>query len=413
MIDALSAFLAHLYAMPTFWGFVTIPIVAAVVTWAHVWVAMKMVFYPLEFVGIWKPWLGWQGIVPRKAGKMAGIVVDNTLAKLGSLSEIFREMEPERIARHVSEGLIDRMEELVDEIMHDKNRVFWENLPISFKKRVYARVRRQIPQVMDGLVTDLGENIEDLIDLRAMVIRQMENDRAFVVRVFQDVGDREVAFVVNSSFWIGLALGVVQMVLWYFYPSNWGLPVYGAILGYATNWIALTMVFRPLNPVKIGPWRLQGLFLKRQPEIAEKFAELSAQEMVSLKHLVNEMLTGTYADRTRALIRRHISPLLEGGVVRTAIQLAVGPTGYASLKRTIVEKAAALSLQPLANPQFNRDRAKVIASIFSARMKAMSAKEFQDLLRPAFQEDEWIVIVLGGVMGALAGWLQLVLGFTH
>ena len=171
MIDALSAFLAHLYAMPHFWGLVTIPIVAAVVTWAHVWLAMKMVFYPLEFVGVLKPWLGWQGIVPRKAGKMAGIVVDNTLAKLGSLSEIFREMEPERIAQHVSEGLIDRIEEMVDEIMHDKNRVFWENLPISFKRRVYARVRRQIPQAMEGLVIDLGENIEDLIDLRGMVTR--------------------------------------------------------------------------------------------------------------------------------------------------------------------------------------------------------------------------------------------------
>ena len=413
MIDALSAFLAHLYAMPHFWGLVTIPIVAAVVTWAHVWLAMKMVFYPLEFVGVLKPWLGWQGIVPRKAGKMAGIVVDNTLAKLGSLSEIFREMEPERIAQHVSEGLIDRIEEMVDEIMHDKNRVFWENLPISFKRRVYARVRRQIPQAMEGLVIDLGENIEDLIDLRGMVIRQMESDRAFVVRVFLDVGDREVAFVVTSSFWIGLTLGFVQMFLWYFYPSNWGLPIYGAVLGYATNWIALAMVFRPLNPIKIGPWRLQGLFLKRQPEIAEKFAELAAQEMVSLKHLVNEMLTGTDSDRTRALIRRHVSPLLEGGVVRTAIQLAVGPTGYASLKRTIVEKAALLSLQPLSNAQFNRDRGIVISSIFSHRMKAMSAKEFQDLLRPAFQEDEWIVIVMGGVMGFVAGWLQLVLGFTH
>jgi len=173
------------------------------------------------------------------------------------------------------------------------------------------------------------------------------------------------------------------------------------------------MVFRPLNPIKIGPWRMQGLFLKRQPEISEKFAELSTLEMVSLKHLVGEMLSGKYAERTRALIRRHLSPLLEGGVVRTAIQLTVGPTGYAALKRTIVEKAAALSLQPLDNPQFNADRAKVIASIFASRMKAMSSKEFQDLLRPAFQEDEWIVIMMGAVLGAICGWLQLVLGFTH
>ena len=67
MIDLLVEFWNHMRSLPNFWGFVTIPVVAAVVTWAHVWFAMKMVFYPLEFVGIWKPWLGWQGIVPRKA----------------------------------------------------------------------------------------------------------------------------------------------------------------------------------------------------------------------------------------------------------------------------------------------------------------------------------------------------------
>ncbi|HEX6591091.1 MAG TPA: hypothetical protein VF050_03755, partial [Moraxellaceae bacterium] len=200
MIDSLISMWEHLRALPNFWGFVTIPIVAAVVTWAHVWFAMKMVFDPLEFVGIWKPWIGWQGIVPRKAGKMAAIVVDNTLAKLGSLSEIFREMDPDKIARHVSDGLMERIEDMVDEIMNEKNRVFWENLPISFKKRVYARVRRQTPEIMDGLVRDLGENIEDLIDLKAMVVRQMEGDKALVVRVFQEVGDQEINFIVLSSF---------------------------------------------------------------------------------------------------------------------------------------------------------------------------------------------------------------------
>ncbi len=412
-MDSLVAIWQQIRAMPEFWGFVSIPIVAAVVTWAHVWFAMKMVFYPLEFVGFCKPWLGWQGIVPRKAGKMAGIVVDNTLAKLGSLSEIFREMDPERIARHVTDVLVDRIEELVDEIMEEKNRVLWENLPLSLKRRVYARVRRQVPAVMESLVKDLGENVEDLIDLRAMVVRQMENDRAMVVRVFQEVGNKEVDFIVTASFWIGLALGFVQMACWYFWPYDWGLPAYGAALGYATNWIALAMVFRPLNPIKVGPWKIQGLFLKRQNEISDKFAEISAQEMVSLKHLVNEMLTGTYADRTRSLIRRHISPLLDGGVVRTAIQLTVGPAGYASLKRSIIEKATAMTLQPLSNPGFNKDRAKVIAQIFSERMKAMSPEEFQELLRPAFQEDEWIVIFLGAVMGGLAGWIQLVSGFSH
>ena len=41
----------------------------------------------------------------------------------------------------------------------------------------------------------------------------------------------------------------------------------------------------------------------------------------------------------------------------------------------------------------------------------LSSKEFQNLLRPAFQEDEWILIVLGGVTGFIAGTIHLFVAF--
>jgi uncharacterized membrane protein YheB (UPF0754 family) len=49
------------------------PIVSAIVGWFTNVVALKMMFYPIEFVGPKPPLLGWQGIIPRKAAKMAGI----------------------------------------------------------------------------------------------------------------------------------------------------------------------------------------------------------------------------------------------------------------------------------------------------------------------------------------------------
>lgn len=412
MFDGISLLWAKFLAMPNHWGIASIPLVAATVTWAHVWVAMKMVFYPLEFVGVAKPWLGWQGIVPRKAGKMAGIMVDNALAKLGSLTEVFREMEPEAIARHITTAIVDNIEDFIDEIMNERNRVLWENLPVSLKKRVYAQVRKQMPEIMDKMVADMGENIEDLMDLRHMIISHMENDKALVVRMFLEVGRNEVNFVVNSSFVIGFVLGTVQMVAWCFYPVSWSLPLIGAALGYLTNWIAINMVFRPLDPVMVGKWRIQGVFLKRQAEVSEKFAQLATVEMMSIRQIMTEVMTGKRSDRTRALIRRHVSPLLEGGVVRTAMQLTVGPSEYAELKKTVTNKAMIMSLQPVQDPKFNRERAHIIEKIFSDRMKLMSPKEFQDLLRPAFEEDEWIVIVMGAIMGFVAGWAQLILGFN-
>jgi hypothetical protein len=45
------------------------------------------------------------------------------------------------------------------------------------------------------------------------------------------------------------------------------------------------------------------------------------------------------------------------------------------------------------------------------RMRALSSSEFQDLLRPCFQEDEIKLILVGAALGMLAGIGQLILVF--
>ncbi len=405
-----AQFWTELTARPDFWGFVSIPIVAAVVTWVHVWMAMQMVFWPLEFIGI-PPYLGWQGIIPRKARKMAGIVVDKSLVKLGSLDEFFTEMEPEKIAAHMAAAVGSRVEEFTDEIMAERNPVLWENLPSIVKQRVYTRVRKQIPVVMDSLMRQMHGNINDLVDIKSLVIKLLDQDKALMVRMFKEVGENEIRFIINVSFWIGLGFGFLQMIMWYFIPWHAGLPLYASVLGLATNWIALNMVFRPLNPVKIGPWQLHGVFLKRQAQVADHYAMLTTTEMLTVGNIMKEILTGDRAHRTHLLIKKAMSPLIDSVPVRTAAQMTMGPSGYAQLRNTIAAKAAHMSMGPLSEPAFNKERGRVLEKILSERMKALSSAEFQDMLRPAFQEDEWIFLVLGAVTGLLAGTLQLMVGF--
>ncbi len=52
MIDALLQFWQQIQARPDFVPFMCIPLVASIVTWLHVWMALKMVFYPIAFWGI-------------------------------------------------------------------------------------------------------------------------------------------------------------------------------------------------------------------------------------------------------------------------------------------------------------------------------------------------------------------------
>jgi uncharacterized membrane protein YheB (UPF0754 family) len=401
----------QLTSRPDFWGFVSIPFVAAVVTWVHVWFAMKMVFYPLEFRGLAAPWLGWQGIVPRKSGKMAGIVVDNTMSKVASLAEIFHEMEPALIARQIASGLAARVEEFMEAVLDEEQRALWAKLPPPMKQPILDQVRARLPVLVEGMLKELADKIEDHLDLRKMVVDRLTRDKALIVKVFHEVGSRELKFIVNSSFVIGLFFGTIQMALWYFLPYSWGLPVYGACLGYLTNWVALNMVFRPLEPVHLGPFRFQGLFLRRQAEVSERFAALTTAELLTVKTIMSEVMTGERAALTREVMRRHLAPLLQEGLVGMALRSMLKPDAQAALVERVVDQAVAQGLTPLDDPEFNRDRSLAVARIFSTRMSAMTPAEFQDVLRPAFHEDEWIIIALGAIFGFLAGWAQLVVGF--
>ncbi|MBL4865013.1 MAG: hypothetical protein JKY67_01400 [Pseudomonadales bacterium] len=133
---------------------------------------------------------------------------------------------------------------------------------------------------------------------------------------------------------------------------------------------------------------------------------------MTIKHLMAAMLNGPKKERARALIKKHIRPIIEGGAVKMAAQLAVGPSGYIKLKRSIENKAIEISTDQFDDPKFNEERASLVANLIQERMENLSPAEFQDLLRPAFEEDEWILIAIGALLGLLAGTAQLFLMFA-
>ena len=422
---------------PDFWAVLSIIPVTAFVTWAHVWMALKMVFYPINFWGFHLGPLpvGWQGIVPRKAGRISGIITDNTLSKLGSIREFLQAMDPDDMARIIGEQVGFELEHLIGEVMMDRNAVLWENLPFAIKRRIYAQAQKQMPAILRELVTELTMNVESLVDMREMVVSQMEGDRRLMVRMFLKVGQKEINFIWHISALIGMFFGIFQMIVWFVVPWHWTVPFWAAIWGFLTNWIAIWMVFNPLypHPVKypqffarttnrkfpwikpviprIGTYNIQGAFMKRQDEVSDVFASVVTEDLITLKSIMTEMMYGGRKDKTRRIIKRHINEIMETPLVRTSLQLSLGPKEYAKLKTDLIDRSIEITMVPVCDPAFNASRAQKIYQMFRDRIRELTPKEFQNLLRPAFQEDEWILILLGGVTGFVAGLIHLFVAF--
>ena len=408
---AVLAAAATAAAVP-WWKYATIPLVAGLIGWGTNWLAVKMTFWPLEFVGI-RPFLGWQGIVPSRARTMASIATDSSITRIGTLQDVVRQMEPEVIAAHVLRSADARIPELVDEIAREQAPRLWQSTPPAIRRAVEDRARATMPRVVDGLVADMTANIDQLLDMRLMVVEQLSSDPRMLNRIFLEAGAREFRFLVNSGLWFGALLGVPQMLLQLWFPSPWILPVAGLLVGYATNWLALTLIFEPVEPRRVGPFTLQGLFLKRQAEIAGYFADTASAEMLTIRHFVERMLTGPKSDRVIAMVKRHIEPSVDEalGIARRAVQVAVGSDEYEAVKRELSTRALALATEPFEDPAFVASRGRLVRDEMYGKLAAMTPDQFTDLMRPTVEEDEWKLIAVGAVLGGLAGLAQSALVF--
>src|SRR3954453_7792874 len=269
----------------------TVPLFTAVIGYVTNWTGVLMLFYPLQFRGVRVPGLsriagrfprkvqqvpgimngglGWQGIIPSRAAKMGSIAVDKGIAKLGSPAEFYEKLEPEAIAEHILESSRGEIRDLVENLLASENPQLWYAMPDRVREAVHDRVQQQLPDIVRTVTDKIGRNIGQLLDVKLMVIRHIEEHPELANRIFLDVGRKELDFIVRFGGVFGFICGFPLILITNAYPHWWVLPVLVTIVGYVTNWLAIWMIFEPNEARMIGPWKLQGLFLKRQPEVSQ------------------------------------------------------------------------------------------------------------------------------------------------
>ncbi|MFQ3320379.1 MAG: uncharacterized membrane protein YheB (UPF0754 family) [Natronomonas sp.] len=413
------------------WRLLLIPLITGIIGYGTNWIAIQLLFHPIDFVGFRMPGLkniapmlprklqqipgivkgriGWQGIIPSRSARMGTIAAEKGISKIATQREFYQEFDPERIATHIVNNSRDEIRALTDEVLRREHPELWNNMPRPMRELVHARVESRLPEIADTITERIGDNIEELLDINLMITKHLDENPELLNRIFIEVGDQELKFIINSGFLIGGFLGFFTIPLFLYIDQWWVLPVAGVCVGYATNWIALKIIFLPIEERRLGPFRIQGLFIKRQPEAAEKYAEIVADEIVTISNVADDLMHGSQSDRTRKMIRDAIRPEVDRavGLAGPLVRMTTGSQEYESLRETFAAESVDRTISPLQDPDFNEERSEGIRNLMTGRIRGLSSRDFVGLLRPAFVEDEWMLIVLGGALGFAAGWLQL------
>jgi uncharacterized membrane protein YheB (UPF0754 family) len=398
-----------------------------VINWTGVW----MLFNPIHFTGVRFPGLaplarllprklqeipgimhggvGWQGIIPSRAAKMGSIAVDKGIAKLGSPGEFYQQLEPDKIAEHILATSQRDIRSLVERIMQREHPRLWNDLPPRVREAVHARVQQNLPELVRNVTDEIGHNIDQLLDVKLMTIAHLEAHPALVNRIFQDVGQRELRLMINFGFVFGFLLGIPVVFITEAVHQWWMLPICGVVVGWVTNLLGMQLIFEPVEPRQIGPLRLQGLFLRRQPEVADVYAGIIANDVVTLGNIGDHLLNGPRSDRTRQMLETALRPAVDRatGAARSAVRVAVGTREYDAIRDSVAVEAVDYTMTPLTDPEFNAHQSEAVRTLLAARMREMSPTDFVEMLRSAIKEDEWMLYAHGAVLGFGAGLIHL------
>lgn len=412
-------------------GILTIPLFSGAIGYATNWSGVWMLFNPVRFRGIPLPGLaplakllprkiqqipgimngglGWQGIIPSRAAKMGSIAVDKGIAKVGSPSEFFDQLDRSKLSEHILESSRGDIGELVERVMEREHPTFWRDLPPQMRRRIERRVNEQLPEVIDDVTDQLAERIDQLVDVKLMVIRHIEATPELGNKVFQSVGEKELKLIVNLGFVFGFVFGIPVAVITAIVGSPLVLVVLGPVVGWITNWLAIVMIFEPVEPRKVGPFTLHGLFLRRQHEAAEVYASVIADDIITVRNFGDELLHGPRGDKTQAVIAGALRPAIDraAGPLLPAVRLAMGRREYRAFREGVATDSVQLTVEPLSDPQFNRERAREVHSLIVERMRELPPKDFSEMMRSAMREDEWLLLAHGAVLGVFGGLVHM------
>lgn len=391
--------------------YLSLPLLGAVTGYVTKRVAIEMMFRPVEFVGIRRIRLGWQGVVPRNAERTARIAAEMLTTKLVDVREIFARIDPHLLSREIEGPLLAAVDTITREVMAGHHPELWEALPGLAQDLIVKQVQGGVPDMVRNLVHDLRDNVHDVIDVDQIAVSVLRGDRALLVRMIRDLVRPEMAFIARSGVYFGFTLGVVQTVVFLLTTEPIVLPLFGMAIGWLTDWLAIRLVFFPRRRTMLFGIAFQGVFQRRRHEFARQYGDLIATRVMTVPNIVEAVLHGPRSARLVPMVHRAVHDVIEDrtDIARPVVTVAIGPQRLRDMKDAAAAKAMDYLPGAVLHARGYLSQAMDIGNTIATKMRGLSRMEYEDLLRPVFRQDEPKLIAVGAIIGFLIGEAQVLM----
>ena len=178
----------------------------------------------------------------------------------------------------------------------------------------------------------------------------------------------------------------------------------GGFIGWVTNKIAIKMLFRPIRPVRLLFFTLQGVLPKRKEQIAISIGDTVEAQFVNKDELLESLLD----DQTKKSILKQIRKLLVEKIqeVVPTMFLAMLGQGLDELVRKLINEHGDDLLSQLIASLKDNDQVMPIRSLVTDKINQLDMIEFEALVVTIVKQELRHIETVGLVLGVMIGLAQ-------
>lgn len=158
---------------------------------------------------------------------MASVCFDLMTTKLINIQDIFNRLDPQKLSAAMEDALLLMLDAIVDEVATQYMPSVWQGLPPEVRDEVVVAMNRESETFLVAFMEEIKTHVEDILDIKQMTVAACVREKRLVCKIFQECGDKEFIFIRRSGFYFGFLFGLVQMGVFFVYPHNWVLPIFG------------------------------------------------------------------------------------------------------------------------------------------------------------------------------------------
>ena len=184
------------------------------------------------------------------------------------------------------------------------------------------------------------------------------------------------------------------------------LAIIGGLIGYITNVIAIKLIFRPINPIKIPIFNIEivGMIPKRKSEIAKNIGEIISDQFLSIDEIIDSMITIEDKENITNYIKLKVKLILNEkmtlipSTIKSLVQNYVAEIIEDEIRQSIDELCEEIIIK--ANNRIN------IKEMVETKINELDLYELEEIILTIVKKELRHIEVLGLILGFLMGIIQ-------